>query len=79
MTDFLGGQIKTVQLFNCPNCSLLQFLACMVDGVSVLPSDASNPSNRRKRPFHRTEATRRPTALKKDVIYQNIPLKRFGS
>ena len=70
MADFLGGQIKTVQLFVCssPNCPLLQFLACMVDGVSVLPSDASNPSNRRKQPFHRTEATRRPTALKKDGI-----------
>ena len=71
MADFLGGQIKTVQLFVCSSVRtvcLFQFLACMVDGVSVLPSDASNPSNRRKRPFHRTEATRRPGALKKDGI-----------
>ena len=68
MADFFRGTNKncsTVRLFVCPNC---QFLACMVDGVSVLPSDASNPSNRRKRPFHRTEATHRPTALKKDGI-----------
>lgn len=82
MADFFRGTNKncsTVRLFVCPNCSLLQFLACMVDGVSILPSDASNPSNRRKQPFHRTEATRRPTALKKDGIYQNIPPKRFGS
>ena len=82
MADFFRGTNKncsTVRLFVCPNCLSFPILACMVDGVSVLPSDASNPSNRRKQPIHRTEATRRPGALKKDKIYQNIPPKRFGS